>query len=194
MGFGLKIHFDRRVTEKRDNSILFNLDKTLNDEKTILDVGCGNGRLSKKIEKRFRVKVRGADIALPKKPAISVTLFDGKTLPFPENSFDAVFLIDVLHHTKNPNKLFYESLRVAKKSVFVKDHYYENNFQKAALMLADFIGNFQDKVSTPFCFLTKNEWGKMLKSHKYDSLAWHSLIVPGIQIPQIIFRVSKEQS
>ena len=80
----------------------------------ILDVGTGDGQIAKLIcEKQAGGQVQGIDIMLRDKTHIPVTLFDGTTIPFDENSVDVVTFVDVLHHTDDPQRLISEAARVA---------------------------------------------------------------------------------
>jgi ubiquinone/menaquinone biosynthesis C-methylase UbiE len=186
-------YFERTAIEKRDADIILRLKNFLNGEKTVLDVGCGSGRLSKKMQSQLGVKIRGIDVFCPEKKFIPVDVFDGRSFPFPDNSFDSVFLIDVLHHTKNSFQIFSESVRVAKNSVVIKDHYYGNVFEKQLLKVADFVGNYRDKVPTPFYFKSKKAWEELLKEYLFVSEDWHSEHFPGVRIPQIMFYIQKEK-
>jgi len=163
----------------------------LGEERTGLDVGCGNGRLSKKIQEQLNLELVGVDVYKAKNAKIDVHLFDGRKLPFSDNSFDSVFLIDVLHHAQDSEILLKESLRVAKKSVLIKDHYYENKFGLQVLKIADLFGNFLAKVPTPFYFKSKKDWEIFLQSFDYQTIEWRSSLLPRIAFPQIIFKISK---
>lgn len=78
-----------------------------NESLDVLDVGCGDG-LSAWFMRRYfpQWSLQGADIssesierAREKKiERARFFVFDGATLPFPENSFDLLFLSGVLHH------------------------------------------------------------------------------------------------
>jgi len=70
----------------------------------ILDLGCGNGRLSELFQAKaidyygvdFSQKL--IDIAREKYPQLKFQAADALNLPFPGNFFDKVFSIAVLHH------------------------------------------------------------------------------------------------
>ena len=52
---------------------------------------------------------------------VSVLQASGETLPFPDNSFDAVCESATLHHVPNPSAVVREMLRVARKVVVIAD-------------------------------------------------------------------------
>ena len=54
--------------------------------------------------------------------AIPVTIYDGRTLPFEAAAFDALIIVDVLHHADDPALLLREAARVARRSILIKDH------------------------------------------------------------------------
>ena len=177
------------ISENRDNAILDNLDSFLNGEKKVLDLGCGDGRLSEKISEKYGVKVHGVDVFDSGEKNIDFSLFDGKKIPFKNNSFDSVFIFDVLHHTKNPEDLLDEVFRVSKKSVIIKDHFYENNFDLFLLKIFDFLGNLFPYSKTPFNFKSKKEWKKMFKNFDYETIEWRAKVIPFITCPEIMFKI-----
>ena len=70
----------------------------------VLDLGCGNGRLLE-IFKGRNVDYVGIDnseklieIAKEKNPAFNFQVADALNLPFPDNYFDKIFSIAILHH------------------------------------------------------------------------------------------------
>ncbi len=87
-------------------------------KKKILDVGCGSGSLVKvlkKIESNF--EAHGVDISKLGNPqrVMKFKQVDATDLPYVDNLFDMVFLIDVLEHVISPKKVLTEALRVLKK-------------------------------------------------------------------------------
>ena len=171
----------------RRRQIISKLGSFIEEEKTALDVGCGSGVLSAEISTMFGMKVVGIDLREPEDKLIGFTLFDGETIPFETNSFDVVFLFDVLHHVKGKQareRLLSECFRVAKSSVIIKDHWYSNFFQKQYLKLVDFLTNFFVFVPTPFEFVEKKEWEQLdcLKINYWTS--WG--------IPHVMLKIKKD--
>ena len=65
----------------------------------VLDVGSGDGRLARLIaDKRPDISIRGIDVRQRNDATILVETFDGRSIPYDENSFDVVMFVDVLHH------------------------------------------------------------------------------------------------
>lgn len=75
----------------------------------LLDVGCWNGIVASQLP---RLQATGIDVVDLPSPVIPVTRFDGKTIPFPDRSFDTVRCSFVLHHADYPNEFFAELVRV----------------------------------------------------------------------------------
>jgi methionine biosynthesis protein MetW len=95
-------------------------------EESVLDLGCGSGYLLEKLlEKNTDLKISGLDIspvAIEKARAkgFDCKLFDiTDTLPFENNAFDSVLLIDVLEHMFEPIEVLKEAVRVTKKYVYI---------------------------------------------------------------------------
>ena len=80
----------------------------------VLDVGCGDGLLARLIlQQRPDITLTGIDVLVRDRTHIPVTPFDGQVIPFPDDSFDVVVFIDVLHHTDDPMVLLRQAARVA---------------------------------------------------------------------------------
>ncbi|MBI4709280.1 MAG: methyltransferase domain-containing protein [Candidatus Portnoybacteria bacterium] len=86
----------------------------------VLDLGCGNGRLLE-LFKGKAIEYTGLDnseklteIARAKYPVQEFLVFDGLEIPFPDNHFDKIFCIAVLHHIPSRH-LRQEFLKEAKR-------------------------------------------------------------------------------
>ncbi len=92
----------------------------------VLDVGSGDGRLAHLIaDKRPDISIRGIDVRQRNDATILVETFDGRSIPYDENSFDVVMFVDVLHHADEPMTLLREAVRVARRAILIKDHLVE---------------------------------------------------------------------
>jgi len=77
----------------------------------ILDVGCGAGQVVEALTTR-RFAARGIDVAPGE--AANCEPYDGRTIPFPDASFDAVGAFNVLEHVEEPVAFLDEMRRVLK--------------------------------------------------------------------------------
>ncbi|KKR10650.1 MAG: SAM-dependent methyltransferase [Candidatus Woesebacteria bacterium GW2011_GWA1_39_21] len=88
--------------------------------KNILDAGCGDGSLSKKIKDETGAKVYGCDISkkgleLARKKGILTKVCDlDKRFPYRANSFDLLFSNQVIEHVLSPDHYLSECYRVLK--------------------------------------------------------------------------------
>jgi len=128
---------------------------------SVLDVGTGDGTIARLWKAgRPDLRVEGIDVFVRPNPKIPVSVFDGRTLPFADGSFDIVTFVDVLHHADDARKLLHEAARVARKSVVIKDHYAENWLDDKTLALMDWVGNAPHGVALPYKYWSRSEWNQ----------------------------------
>jgi len=153
-----RIH-QRFVHERRVTVLADALSRLLPPDAHVLDVGCGDGLLSKRIrENRGDVRVTGVDVLVRRDAHIPVTWFDGAVLPFADRSVDVVLFADVLHHTTDPTRLLREAKRVARDSLIIKDHTKDGRLAGATLAFMDWVGNARHGVALPFNYWTERRW------------------------------------
>ena len=127
--------------------------------RTMLDVGCGDGTISRLIQQlRPGLSILGADVLARPHTHIPVTLFDGRRLPFLDGAFDVVMFVDVLHHTDDPTVLLREAKRVSRGAVVLKDHMRDRVLADATLRLMDWVGNAHHGVRLPYNYWSSAEW------------------------------------
>jgi SAM-dependent methyltransferase len=128
-------------------------------EAAILDVGTGDGQIAKLMAAEAPGAIAwGVDIMARPAAHVPVTLFDGRTLPFEDKSFDVVSFVDVLHHTDDPEALLSEAARVARKVVILKDHLSETVVDHLTLRLMDWVGNAPHGVVLPYNYGSIDDW------------------------------------
>lgn len=89
----------------------------------VLEVGCGTGVMLSRVQKSYKVEGTGVDVASVSIATakelfgkqLSFRVADGTKLPFADNSFDAVYSLDVLEHIQQQDKVLLEMVRVLKK-------------------------------------------------------------------------------
>ena len=97
---------------------------SIQKEKSILDVGCGDGELMKFIYENISKKIRGLEISkdnVQKCIRKGLTVIEGNAemdlQQFPSNSFDYVILSQTLQAFLNPEKVISDLLRIGKTSI-----------------------------------------------------------------------------
>jgi 2-polyprenyl-3-methyl-5-hydroxy-6-metoxy-1,4-benzoquinol methylase len=91
----------------------------------VLDIGCADGTFSKVIlDKSKADKLAGIDVLKTSvdwankhwnNPKMQFSVGDAHKLQFPKDTFDAVFIMEVLEHVANPKLVLMEVKRVLKK-------------------------------------------------------------------------------
>jgi ubiquinone/menaquinone biosynthesis C-methylase UbiE len=84
---------------------------------TVLDLGAGRGRIARVLERVIRGRVTACDVNVDRvrqghRPSGGAVAADGQSLPFASTSFDAVYLVDVMHHVGDARALLGEVARV----------------------------------------------------------------------------------
>lgn len=121
-------NFENHRWSNEDQKLEFRHRATLSlvdsDSGTVLDLGCGDGLLLSLLQKKG-LKVKGLDISekgieKSKEKGLDVSVFDfSNPLPFPDNAFDTVIMLDLLEHLYDPEFLLKEARRVSRKHVVV---------------------------------------------------------------------------
>lgn len=119
-----------------------------------LDVGCGNGVVSKALADRFGLDLVGTDVADYRRERIPFVAMSGTRLPFADESFEFVLLNDVLHHVIDQETLLAEARRVGRTVLAFE---MEPGFGAA---LFDRTANFfhHRGMPTPLTFRTAEGW------------------------------------
>lgn len=90
----------------------------------VLDIGCNDGVFLSMIKEKRQCDVFGVDISEPLvkmcvEKGLNVKLADAEKLPFKDNVFDVVCLMEVLSHVMDPKKLLSEIKRVLKPTGYL---------------------------------------------------------------------------
>jgi len=148
-----KLVFNRRV-----RTLAAAIAERLPQNARVLDIGCGSGDLAMLVmQLRPDVSIEGIDVLVRPGTAIPVTEYDGSHIPFADNEFDAAMVIDVLHHTDDPEAVLAEISRVAPQ-VIIKDHLRDGFAAETTLRLMDWVGNAAHGVRLPYNYLSHRNW------------------------------------
>jgi ubiquinone/menaquinone biosynthesis C-methylase UbiE len=135
------------------------IENFLNQEDLLLDLGAGKCALSWKLKKEgyntTPVDVKNLSFCSEIEPII----YDGKKLPFANNSFDKVLLLTVLHHIPKPELIIKEALRTADELIIIED-IYSNSLQKYLTFFTDSLFNFEF-IGHPHSNKTEKEWAEL---------------------------------
>lgn len=144
---------------------------------SVLDVGCGDGLIDKRImELRPDVSIVGIDVLIRDNTHIPVSPFDGVVIPYGNDTFDSVIFVDVLHHTVDPSILLREARRVSRKCVVLKDHAREGLLAEETLRFMDWVGNAHHGVVLPYNYWSKPEWDKQIDLLGLTCDFWNSTL------------------
>src|SRR5260221_7894126 len=132
------------------------------DGAKVLDVGCGDGLIAKLIgQERPDLTLDGIDVLVRPHTHIPVRAFNGRRIDSPDNSYDAVLFVDVLHHTDDPAVLIREAARVARRCIILKDHTRDGFLAGPTLAFMDWVGNARHGVALPYNYWPRKRWFSM---------------------------------
>ncbi len=140
----------------RINPILNEITPYLRKNDRILDIGSGSCVVAK------RLQDSGYEVTLLDVIDKSVysdfrpIIYDGKKIPFPNNSFDVAFLITVLHHAREPIEVLREATRVARRIIVMED-LYKGLLQKYLTFVMDSFLN-REFFGHPHTNMTEEHW------------------------------------
>ena len=107
----------------------------------VLDLGAGEGFVGDTAALDLGTAVTGVDVVEFGGGRRHVDLYDGQTLPYPTGHFDAVLVVFVLHHARNPLAVLREAVRVSGGVVVVLETVWTRPGQKAWLERLDRLVN-----------------------------------------------------
>lgn len=132
----------QKVVRSRSETVIQRIIPYLRDSRNIVDIGSGTGDVAFLLGKRGK-KITAVDVGDFHGPRlVKTTIYDGKKLPFPNQSFDTALLLMVMHHTPDPEVVFSEAARVAKEVVVIETSY-TNPINKFFTVVSDAIGNLR---------------------------------------------------
>lgn len=117
--------FENEKWKGKDQQIVFRHTEALKMINTgkILDIGCGDGLFLDMLKNIDSVGVdiskEGIKKCIKKGLKVSLCDFSKDKLPFTDNQFDYVVMLDVLEHLYSPEDLLKEAKRVSKKSIII---------------------------------------------------------------------------
>ena len=138
----------------------------LTPESSVLEVGCAKGFMLYEFHRLGIINVRGCDISeyavLHGKPEIAdrLSVMSADRLDFPDDSFDLVYSIDVLHNL-DPDaseRAIQEIMRVSCRAAFIQVDSYDTPAEQR---------NLSDWVVTIKTVRSKDDWRAMFRRLGY---------------------------
>jgi ubiquinone/menaquinone biosynthesis C-methylase UbiE len=157
-------------------------------ESSVLDVGSGNGALAKiLVDKGYQVQA----LDVKDKSAFSEIhprLYDGKTFPFRDDSFDMAQIITVLHHAGDHRLIINEAKRVAKRIIIMED-IYSNSIQKCLTFFFDSLNNWEF-LGHPHSNRTDTEWRQLFDELELElvEVKYHRFLMIFSQVTYLLER------
>ena len=144
---------------------------------SVLDVGAGDGLIARKLlGRRPDLTVSAVEVLVRPETHVPVTPFDGEHLPFADGAFDAVILVDVLHHARDPLTLMREALRVSRGLLVVKDVTAKGFLAAPTLDLMERLANTEHGIAMPETFWSPGEWEDALQRLALTAELWQTRI------------------
>ncbi len=153
------------------------------EKQNFLEVGCGNGAVSKYIAKKCLFNVTGVDVDpeqiqlaqenIDDIPSIHFLAADATNLPFPDNDFDIVLSFGVTHHISNWLDALKEIRRVLKPKGY---------FIYADLIYSELMAKFGRSFKHSYGVTTMRDLNSFIQENNFstihasmkNSLIWHN--------------------
>src|SRR3990167_7116997 len=155
---------DRIFRFRAANHIIREILSYLKPNSKVLDIGSGSGIIAKQIEEKLGVKIALVDVVDKRRVNLPLTIYDGRKLPFENETFDAALLIFVLHHAEDPAEVLAEAKRVVKDKIIIyEDIITRNPFDKIDTFLHGFAFNKTWNLQNEATFKSEDEWRAIFK-------------------------------
>ncbi len=143
----------------------------------LLDVGCGDGLLSRALaDRRPDIRVTGIDLKVREQTAIPVQGFDGLHIPHKDCGVDVILFADVLHHAGDVQGLLGEACRVARRAVLIKDHDCSGPLAWKRLGFMDWIANTRHGITLPYQYWSRPVWLDMFERAGLTLRSWDAAL------------------
>ncbi|HYE22662.1 MAG TPA: class I SAM-dependent methyltransferase [Verrucomicrobiae bacterium] len=162
---------------------------------TVLDIGAGKGLVSLRLKEMAKISPTLTDIKKYNQTDLPWLEMESITkIPVPDNSFDAVIILFVLHHIKNRSDqeaMIKEALRIAKCRVIIAEDTAGSSIERITNSIWDLLLNLPFGIPTPLTFRSKEEWLKVLDGYKVDTITYRPVWPVMKTYTHTIFSVEK---
>lgn len=107
---------------KRERDLVKQISPYLRPGQKVVDIGAGSCRLAEELKKQLNLNLTVVDIIDYNKTDLFLLIYDGQTIPFPDEEFEASLIVFVLHHARDPNQVIEEAKRLtASRLIVIED-------------------------------------------------------------------------
>lgn len=146
----------RRVSAGRAEELVRRVVPHLPRGGRVIDIGAGTCQVAAGLVARG-FAVTAVDLRdWSCEPTVVPQLIDGDRLPFPDDTFAVGLLITVLHHTRTPERVLSDAMRVARRLVVIED-VHAGRPQRMATMAMDSLVNLE-VLGHPHSNRSEPEW------------------------------------
>jgi ubiquinone/menaquinone biosynthesis C-methylase UbiE len=144
----------------REETIVQNLKPLLADKPRVLEIGAGNGLVAQQLQNATGAQFTLLDVVDYNASGLPMQLYDGRSVPFEDDSFDLALMVFVLHHNPDPRPVMREALRVARQGVLVVENDTRGMLKKVATRLIDSTEWLYRGVPRNYFTKSSEEWRK----------------------------------
>lgn len=130
----------------------------------VLDLGAGTGWVGKRLAERKNCDVSLVDVLDCNETDLPLTVYDGRTIPFADKTFDVVTLVFVLHHAVNQEEILSEAARVARAKIILVEDTPKNAMERCIDRACDAIMSFEHGFSNPATYRSVEEWRTVFRT------------------------------
>ena len=126
----------------------------------VLDFGCGDGWFASQVLAHMQVReLVPLDVKRREHVFVEPLICTPDApLPFPDETFDLAYSVDVLHHCADPFRQLDELTRVSRRYLLLKDHNYSSATGRLALAVLDELGNRKFGIPSPYNYQHAWSW------------------------------------
>lgn len=127
----------------------------------VLDIGAGDCHLDVLLATEPRCTVTPVDVTDGNRTDLALTLYDGHSLPYADDTFDVGLLLFVLHHAEDPGALLREVRRVCRRRVLAIEDVILTRWDKGAFRAAHWLYDRFLGLSYPTCEWPPERWAAL---------------------------------
>lgn len=131
------------------------------DGEHVLDLGAGTGWVGKRLVERKGCTVHLVDVLDCNETDLPLTKYDGKSIPFPDKSCDAVSLVFVLHHAVNQEEILREAARVARRRIIIVEDTPKNLVERCIDQACDSFMSLEHGFYNPATYRSVPQWHRI---------------------------------